>query len=115
MIMCIAFFRQLPSLVSLETLHMSNTERSPGNLPATLEPLTRLADVDLSHNCLAKVPHCLYTLRCVKSTRFACVLFGISFFIIIIIVIYHDFLPTARRDSHVKSDKTHTQSSRYTP
>ena len=32
-----------------------------------------------------------------------------------IIIIYHDFLPTPRRGSHVKSDKTHTQSSRYTP
>ena len=32
-----------------------------------------------------------------------------------IIIIYHDFLPTPRRDSNVKSDKTHTQSSRYTP
>ena len=35
--------------------------------------------------------------------------------IIIIIIIYHDFLPTPRRGSHVKSSKTHTQSSRYTP
>ena len=33
----------------------------------------------------------------------------------IIIIIYHDFLPTPRRGSHVKSDKIHTQSSRYTP
>ena len=32
-----------------------------------------------------------------------------------IIIIYHDFLSTPRRGSHVKSDKTHTQSSRYTP
>ena len=30
-------------------------------------------------------------------------------------IIYHDFLPTPRRGSHVKSDKTHTQSPRYTP
>ena len=28
----------------------------------------------------------------------------------IIIIIYHEFLPTPRRGSHVKSDKTHTQS-----
>ena len=35
--------------------------------------------------------------------------------IIIIIIIYNDFLRTPRRGSHVKSDKTHTQSSRYTP
>ena len=33
----------------------------------------------------------------------------------VIIIIYHDFLPTPRRGSHVKSGKTHTQSSRYTP
>ena len=29
-------------------------------------------------------------------------------------IIYHDFLP-APRSGHVKSDKTHTQSLRYTP
>ena len=34
---------------------------------------------------------------------------------VIIIIIYHDFLPTLRRGSPVKSGKTHTQSSRYTP
>ena len=27
---------------------------------------------------------------------------------VIIIIIYHDFLPTPRRGSHVKSGKTHT-------
>ena len=26
----------------------------------------------------------------------------------ILIIIYHDFLPTPRRDSHVKSDNTHS-------
>ena len=31
------------------------------------------------------------------------------------LIIYHDFLPAPRRGSHVKSGKTHTQSSRYTP
>ena len=31
------------------------------------------------------------------------------------LIIYHDFLPTPRRGSHVKSDNTNTQSSRYTP
>ena len=35
--------------------------------------------------------------------------------IFLIILIYHDFLPTPRRGSHVKSGKTHTQSSSYTP
>ena len=38
-----------------------------------------------------------------------------SKYIYIIIIIYHDFLPTPRRGSHVTSGKTHTQSSRYTP
>ena len=33
----------------------------------------------------------------------------------LICIIYHDFLPTPRRGSHVKLGKTHTQSSRYTP
>ena len=37
------------------------------------------------------------------------------FIIIIIIKIYHDFLPPPRRGSHVKPDNIHTQSSRYTP
>ena len=32
-----------------------------------------------------------------------------------IIIIYHDFLTTPRRGSHVKSGKTHTPLSRYTP
>ena len=42
-------------------------------------------------------------------------MFNDYFVDIIIIIIYHDFLPTPRRGSHVKSGKTHTQSSRYTP
>ena len=39
----------------------------------------------------------------------------VSIILYIIIIIYHDFLPTPRRGSHVKSGKTHTQSSSYTP
>ena len=31
------------------------------------------------------------------------------------VIIYHDFLPTPSRGSHVKSDKAHAQSSGYTP
>ena len=38
----------------------------------------------------------------------------ISYFDIIIIT-YHDFLPTPRRGSHVKSGKTHTHSHQDTP
>ena len=42
--------------------------------------------------------------------------FGSRFsIIIIIIIIYHDFLPTPRRGSHVKSGKTHTHSHQDTP
>ena len=35
--------------------------------------------------------------------------------ILIIIIIFHDFLPIPRMGRHVKSGKTHTQTSRYTP
>ena len=34
-------------------------------------------------------------------------------FVLLIIILYHDFLPTPRRGSDVKSDKTHTPSSRF--
>ena len=33
---------------------------------------------------------------------------------IIILIIYHDFLPTPRRGSHVKSDITHTHTHTHT-
>lgn len=54
--------RQLPSMVALQTLHMRATQRSPSNLPASLEGLICLADVDLSHNNLQKIPECVFTL-----------------------------------------------------
>ncbi|XP_046688250.1 LOW QUALITY PROTEIN: protein flightless-1-like [Homalodisca vitripennis] len=53
--------RQLPSLVGLETLHMRDTQRSPDNMPTSLEMLSNLRDVDLSFNDLPKVPDALYT------------------------------------------------------
>ncbi|KAK3858495.1 hypothetical protein Pcinc_035323 [Petrolisthes cinctipes] len=59
-------FRQLPSLVSLQTLHMRATQRSPSNMPTSLECLIHLADVDLSHNNLEKIPDCIYTLCSLK-------------------------------------------------
>ncbi|XP_014245300.1 protein flightless-1 [Cimex lectularius] len=58
--------RQLPSLLFLQTLHMRDTQRTLGNLPPTLETLTKLTDIDLSYNCLTKVPDCLYTLPNIK-------------------------------------------------
>ena len=46
----------------------------------------------------------------IQETNFVSIRNGI-----IIIIIYHDFLSTPRRGSHVKSGKTDPQSSRYTP
>lgn len=58
--------RQLPSLQSLETLHMRNTQRTLANLPTTLDALSNLTDVDLSKNALTKVPEALYSLLNLK-------------------------------------------------
>ncbi|XP_037868350.1 protein flightless-1 [Bombyx mori] len=58
--------RQLPSLQSLETLHMRNTQRTLANLPTSLETLSNLSDVDLSKNALTKIPDALYTLLSLK-------------------------------------------------
>lgn len=56
------FCRQLPSLTSLETLHMRDTQRTLSNMPSSLETLTNLTDLDLSHNELPRVPDALYSL-----------------------------------------------------
>ena len=53
------------------------------------------------------VHHTSYFRKCVAQYKY--------FLSIIIIIIYHDFLPTPRRGSHVKSGKTHTQSSKIHP
>ncbi|XP_075220548.1 FLII actin remodeling protein isoform X2 [Lycorma delicatula] len=58
--------RQLPSLTELETLHMRNTQRTLTNMPASLETLTKLTDVDLSHNDLPRVPDALYTVTSLR-------------------------------------------------
>ncbi|CAH2096019.1 unnamed protein product [Euphydryas editha] len=58
--------RQLPSLQSLETLHMRNTQRTLANLPTSLDTLCNLSDVDLSKNALTKVPDALYSLQSLK-------------------------------------------------
>lgn len=59
-------FRQLYSLVHLETLHMRNTYRCLNNFPGNLESLGLLADVDLAQNALPKVPDSLYSLPNLK-------------------------------------------------
>ncbi|XP_045516533.1 protein flightless-1 isoform X2 [Pieris brassicae] len=58
--------KQLPSLQSLETLHMRNTQRTVANLPTSLDTLCNLSDVDLSKNALTKVPDALYSLQNLK-------------------------------------------------
>ena len=55
----------------------------------------------------------LYEVSIVVLIDFISILLAPGIFLIII-MIYQDFLPTPRRGGHVKSDKTHTQSSRYT-
>jgi len=57
-----AQIRQLPSLVSLETLHMRGTARTVANFPAGVESLVNLKDLDLSYNELVRVPEALYKL-----------------------------------------------------
>ncbi|KAK0089106.1 hypothetical protein PV325_009137 [Microctonus aethiopoides] len=54
--------RQLPSLMSLTTLQMRNTQRTLNNIPASLESLTNLQELDLSQNALSRVPDALYSL-----------------------------------------------------
>ncbi|XP_066138736.1 protein flightless-1 isoform X1 [Euwallacea fornicatus] len=58
--------RQLPSLVSLETLQLRNTQRNLSNFPSNLENLVNLTDVDLAENALPKVPDALYSLPSLK-------------------------------------------------
>ena len=58
--------RQLPSLTSMETLHLRNTQRSFQNLPTALETLEILSDVDLGQNDLLKVPTLLFSLPNLK-------------------------------------------------
>ncbi|XP_076808004.1 protein flightless-1 homolog [Clavelina lepadiformis] len=57
-----AQLRQLPSLSSLTTLYLRNTQRNISNFPSNLDMLKNLTDVDLSYNELSRVPDSLYTL-----------------------------------------------------
>ena len=87
--------------------HISHTLHPPGTPPAThqFQPCFHQKMVRQSPLLLSTLSH---------LTVFQAFVLVIII-IIIIIIIYHDFLPTPRRGSHVKSGKTHTQSSRYTP
>jgi len=55
--------RQLPSLISLEVLHLRGTYRGSlsGGLPSNLESLSLLREVDLSRNNLVKIPEGLFS------------------------------------------------------
>lgn len=63
--------RQLPSLVSLETLHLRNTQRSLNNIPTSLDSLINLVDLDLSQNQLSMLPEALYTIPTLKRLNFS--------------------------------------------
>ncbi|XP_074600269.1 FLII actin remodeling protein [Brevipalpus obovatus] len=54
--------RQLPSLVSLRSLNLRNTQRTLVNLPPSLESSVNLTDLDLSDNQLESVPPVLNTI-----------------------------------------------------
>jgi Leucine-rich repeat (LRR) protein len=58
--------RQLPSLTNLRCLSLRNTQRSPQNLPTSLETLDKVTDIDLSQNDLLKVPSLLFSLPNLK-------------------------------------------------
>jgi len=66
-----AQLRQLPALVNLQCLHMRNTQRTISNMPAGVESLTNLCDVDLSQNDLPSVPEAIYKLEALKRLNLA--------------------------------------------
>lgn len=49
--------------MSLETLHMRDTQRTLNNIPGSMDSLTNLTELDLAQNALPKVPEALYSLR----------------------------------------------------
>jgi len=49
--------------MSLETLHMRDTQRTLNNIPGSMDSLTNLTELDLAQNALPKVPDALYSLR----------------------------------------------------
>ncbi|XP_071963998.1 protein flightless-1 homolog [Antedon mediterranea] len=58
--------RQITTMSQLHTLHIRNTQRNYNNIPPQLDMLTCLADVDVSHNELPKVPEAFYRLPSLK-------------------------------------------------
>ena len=59
--------RQLPSLTSLKCLQVRATQRSTSNVPASLESLVDVDEIDLSHNELSKIPDGLFALTSLRK------------------------------------------------
>ncbi|CBY08311.1 unnamed protein product [Oikopleura dioica] len=63
-----AQLRQLPSLIALKELYLSNTQRTAANLPQSFEEISQTLEViDLSSNQLQEIPDCLF--ECVQLRR----------------------------------------------
>ncbi|CAB3403082.1 unnamed protein product [Caenorhabditis bovis] len=63
--------KQLPSMASLNVLHMSNTNRTLDNIPPSLDDLHNLRDVDFSENSLPAVPDALFKMRNLRKLNLA--------------------------------------------
>ena len=66
-----AQLRQLPALVSLETLHLRNTQRTLTNIPQGLENLTNLKELDLSSNDLTFIPDTVYKIKSLRRLNYS--------------------------------------------
>ncbi|CAF0824220.1 unnamed protein product [Brachionus calyciflorus] len=66
-----AQLRQLPSLNSLETLHLKNTQRTLTNIPQGLDNLPNLKEVDLSSNGLSIIPDTIYKIKTLRRLDFS--------------------------------------------
>lgn len=66
-----AQLRQLPALVSLETLKLQNTQRTLTNIPQGLENLHNLKDIDLSCNGLTAIPETIYKMKTLRRLNFS--------------------------------------------
>uniref|UniRef100_A0A5K3ERA7 Protein flightless-1-like protein n=1 Tax=Mesocestoides corti TaxID=53468 RepID=A0A5K3ERA7_MESCO len=59
--------RTIISIKNLEVLHMSGTQRRLDNIPKELDRLTKLVDLDLSHNQLVSIPEPVFDLRALRK------------------------------------------------
>lgn len=66
-----AQLRQLPALVSLEALHLQNTQRTLTNIPQGLENLPNLKEIDLSNNNLSIIPDTIYKIKTLRRLNYS--------------------------------------------